>query len=105
MRVTRNTSLGMLVALGLPWAACWVIGGLWLVFDLSRAIPAARWVVVIAGIGAIAAGQLVFLVTVADKLLPRVGRRIEVWAVELGLFAVFFLCAAYVAAFVWSVVP
>ncbi|MFM9996250.1 MAG: hypothetical protein ACKVU4_10670 [Phycisphaerales bacterium] len=106
MRVTRSASLGVLVGIAVPWAACWVIGGLWLVFDLSRVIPVAGRVVVTAGIGAIAAGQFLFLVTVADKLLPRVARRVEVWAMEMALFAVFSACFGWAAVtVVWSVMP
>jgi hypothetical protein len=89
-------TLGWVVGIATLWGACCVIGGLWLIFDLSRAIPAASWVVVIAGIGGIAAGEFVFLVGAADKLFPRVGRRFWAWAVEMMLFGVFFVSALLV---------
>jgi hypothetical protein len=79
---------------------------LWLIFDVSRAIPPARWVVVIAGIGAIAAGEFVFLVGAADRLFPSVGRRIVAWALEMTLFGVFCSAAILVVlVVVWSMSP
>ncbi len=106
MGLSRNVSRPALITLAAVWAACCVIGGLWLIFDLSRAIPAARWVVVIAGIGAIAAGEFVFLVGAADRLFPRVGRKVGAWTVEMALFGVFFLVALLVfLVVVWSTSP
>ncbi len=104
--IPRTAGIALLVGSASLWAACCVIGGLWLIFDLSRAIPAARWVVVIAGIGAIAAGEFVFLVGAADILFPRVGRRIGAWAGEMALFGAFFLCFVLVVlVVVWSASP
>lgn len=106
MHLSRNVTLGAIAIMGTALAACWVIGGLWMIFDLSRAIRAARWVVVIAGIGGIAAGEFVFLVCVADRLFPRMGRRLWPWAVEMALFGVFMVCYTLgVLVLVWSVAP
>ncbi len=103
MHRSRNITLAWIVGIATIWGACCVIGGLWLIFDLSRAIRAASWVVVIAGIGGIAAGEFVFMFLAADKLFPRVGRRFWPWVVEMMLFGVFFVSYLLVGlVFYWS---
>lgn len=103
--MARRLSLGCVIAVGAVWAACLVIGGLWFVFDLSRAIPPAGWGVVVVGLGFIAAGEFVFLALVADKLFPRMGRRMGAWAVQMALFGVFLVsitCAVVAVSAYWS---
>lgn len=106
MRASRSATVGLVIGIAAAWAASLVISGLWLALDLSGAIPGGRWIVMIAGAGFIAAGEFVFLVAVADKLMPRVGRRVGVWAVEMALLAVVSACFALcVLTLVWSLNP
>jgi len=69
------------------WAASLIIIGLWLVFEqpLSTVLPD-RWIVLV-GISTIAAGNLVFMYTVADRLFPSVRERQAGWCVEMFTLA------------------
>ncbi len=90
----RSANLAIRVLSGTAWAAVLVIAGLWLVFDLSRLhAPAFRWPVVLGGAAALAGGQFILMVVVADRLYPNVARRLGVWMVEMSVFTVFMLGA------------
>jgi hypothetical protein len=70
------------------WAMSLIIIGLWLVFEqpLSLVLPP-RWGVLV-GISSIAAGNLVFMYTVADRVFPSVRERQAGWCVEMFTLAV-----------------
>ena len=102
MHASRGITFGLVLSLFAAWAACLVILGLWMTFDLARQFSSGSWAVRTAGIGLIAAGEFVFLVRVADKLFPRLGRRLGVWAMELTLLLTFLACLVLVGAiFLW----
>jgi hypothetical protein len=103
MHASKGIAFGLVVTVSAAWAACLVILGLWMAFDLARQFSSGAWAVRTAGIGLIAAGEFVFLVRVADKLFPRLGRRLGVWALELSLLLTFLACLALVGAIlVWA---
>lgn len=102
--MSRRVSLSMVIALATAWAAGWMVLGLWLIVASpamlhsgmgSVSIPAAlRWS---GGFTAICAGQLVFLLLVADRVFPRASRRV-VWPVELTVSAGLFVGLAVLLA-------
>ena len=63
-----------LVAIGLCWSASLVVAGAALLHLAAVGAPIARTAIVVAGFVALAAAQLVFATTVADKLCPTAGR-------------------------------
>lgn len=96
MHASRGITFGLILTSFAAWAACLVVLGLWVAADLARQVSSASWAVTTAGIGLIAAGEFVFLVRVADKLFPRLGRRLGVWALELSLLLTFLACLGLV---------
>ncbi|MBX3364055.1 MAG: hypothetical protein KF866_04755 [Phycisphaeraceae bacterium] len=93
----RSISMTLLMLTGVPWATGWTLLGLWLLgfagahtelagFTLEMS-PVIR---VFAGVTALAAGQLVFLCFMADRVYPRASRWL-VWPIELGLSLAMFL--------------
>lgn len=77
MTHARRFSLTLLLVLGSVWALLLVLGGAWL---LGAAPAVWSWpdahALRTSGLCAIAAGQLVFLAFVADRLFPGVSRRL-----------------------------
>lgn len=69
------------------------MGGLWAIFDFSKGFTGGlRWPIIVLGLSSLAGAQLVFMVLVADRLFPSVGRRVGVWFVEMAVFLVFLSC-------------
>ncbi len=93
----RSLSLTLLMLAGVPWATGWTLLGLWLLGFAGADVhlggttvalaPAVRWA---AGLTALAAGQLVFLCFVADRVYPA-AHKVLVWPLELALCATIFL--------------
>ena len=78
----------MVVAAALPWSVSLGILGLWLVLTQhTSGILASPSVAVPAGICALAAGQLVFLMCIADRVFPKAPAAM-VRTVESGLGAI-----------------
>ncbi|MBL9032356.1 MAG: hypothetical protein JNM80_11715 [Phycisphaerae bacterium] len=94
MSVHRGLSMAILGVLATVWAGALVIAGLWLVFDGPRTLPVSPLTLRSAGAASIAGGGLVFMVLVADRLFPSVGRRMSMWLVEMAGFAAFALGVA-----------
>jgi len=97
VRVSQGLSRLLLVISALPWAAGWVMLGTWLLIqpagsagsDAEGAVlpDVTRWTL---GVTSIAAGQLVFMCFVADRVFPGAART-PVWVTEIGTCAVLFI--------------
>lgn len=91
-----------MVLTAMPWAVLMVVGGLWLltggtsaVLALSMNEPGAvLGVVQVGGVFWIAAGQLLFMSLVADRLFPWASRRL-VASFEVVTSVVLFVCVAW----------
>jgi hypothetical protein len=92
-------SLTLLVLIATAWGACMVVPGLWLLVNGPARWPGLAGPCRAGGAAGVAAGSFVFLVLVADRLFPAVGRRPGVWAVEMAVFLVFL--ASSLAGFAW----
>lgn len=86
MRLSRVASLSLVIVVAVPWAATLTVGGLWLALTASVRWPQMAPALISAGIAAIAAGQLVFAVCVADRCFPRVSRSLGA-AIEIVALA------------------
>jgi len=84
MHVSRSMSLPCLALLASGWAGALVVWGLWLLGGGGGARSALGSARVVGGVAAIAAGQFVFMVLVADRVFPGMGRRPAVWWTELA---------------------
>ncbi|MFN0131011.1 MAG: hypothetical protein ACKVW3_00510 [Phycisphaerales bacterium] len=89
MSVQRGISMAVLGVLATAWAGALVIAGLWLVIDAPRSWAVSPGALRSAGAASIAGGGLVFMVLVADRLFPAVGRRMSMWTLEMLGFAAF----------------
>lgn len=100
----RGVSLAIVVAVALPWALGLSLVGLWLLTSGREVWPRAGVAAGFAGMTLVAAGQLVFLVFVADRLYPTAARRVAPW-VEVPLSLLVMVgCVLMVAAGVTAVV-
>ena len=84
MPVPRSISLATLIIAVTAWASSLVLLGLWLTIDGMQNVAVPLNIRIPAGLSAIAAGMLVFMVGVADSLFPGVRRGNLTWRVELG---------------------
>jgi hypothetical protein len=95
----RRFSLTLLLVMGLAWSLLLGLGGAWL---LGAAPAMWSWpggdTLRAAGLCSIVAGQLVFLAFVADRVFPRVSRRL-VLCTEVPLCVVLF---AGLGVLVWT---
>jgi len=87
----------MLMCVAVPWAVGLSIGGLWLCLDAPSRWPGMASPLWIAGLTVLAAGQLVFLVCVADRVCPLGARVLAAW-LELPICVLVLLGAV---ALVW----
>ncbi len=102
MRVSRTTSAALVVATAMPWAVLMVVGGIWLLTRGTAAVIALTLrepgsmlgVVQVGGVFWLAAGQLLFMSLVADRLFPRASRRL-VAPFEIVTTVVLFSCVAW----------
>ena len=96
--MNRPASLTILSLVATPWAAAMTLAGLWLLASAGRGdsglSPVTRFVL---GITALAAGQLVFMCLVADRLFPEANRRV-VWWLEVFTCVVLFGGVAWLGA-------
>lgn len=80
MPTRRIMSLGVLLAVAVPWALALSVLGLWLIFSSGGGalggVFSDRRVVVGVGISSLACGQLVFMLCVCDRVFPRASRRL-----------------------------
>ena len=100
----RGLSLSLVIASATAWAVGWMVLGLWLVVASPAVLHSGMGSVSIplslrfsGGFTAVCAGQLVFLLLVADRVFPRASRRV-VWPIELAVSAGLFLGLAVLAA-------
>jgi len=88
VNLARSMSLGARVVFGTAWAMCLVVLGLSLMLDgppVSFAPRRAPWALL--GLASAAAGMLVFMAMVADRLVPHLGRRMTMFWVEMLMAA------------------
>lgn len=76
----------MLIPAASGWAMCLVLGGLWLMLDVRARPGVPGPAALFGGMGAIAAGQFVFMTTVADRLFPNLHRARVIWLLETAVF-------------------
>ena len=77
MPARRMLSLGLVLLAALPWSVALTALGLAVLFSSPGSWPlAGRWFGLGAGLAAVGAGQLVFMVCVSDRVFPRADRRI-----------------------------
>ena len=88
MSLARTMSLGARVVCGTAWAMCLTVLGLSLMLDG----PPAMWIAghrgswTCLGAASCAAGLLVFMAMVADRLVPHIGRRMTMFPLEMSMF-------------------
>jgi len=87
-RTRRWLSLSLVVMAALPWSLSLGVMGLWLIAQEHQGMLGSRVIALSAGIAALSAGQLVFLITIGDRVFPR-AHRLIVWTLEGGLGAIF----------------
>lgn len=87
--LNRNLSLATLAAIATPWAGAMTLAGLWLLAGGPEAERIPQGFRFVLGMTAIAAGQLVFMCLVADRVFPLADRR-AVWWVEVFTCVVLF---------------
>lgn len=88
MSLTRGLSLTLLALLATAWSLAWVLIGTWLLASAPALLPGFEGPCRGGGIASIAAGQFLFMVLVADRLLPRAGWRLTWWC-EVGALSAF----------------
>lgn len=100
MRAQRLVSLGLRVAFGALWAGCLVVLGLAVAFGgLGLPVTPGARTTTLLGIACIAGGLFIYMVFVADRLIPAVGLRQTMWRVEMAMVMAF-LCGG--AAALWT---
>ena len=87
--MTRRVSVTLLVVAATTWASLLVIGGLFLTLEVPGRLPILSLPSLVAGVTAIAGGQLVFTCCVADRIFPKASRMI-VSCTEIGASIVVF---------------
>lgn len=90
--ITGTPILGLVLrsAAASLWAAVMIILGLVVLFDGPGPLPFPRQLFTLLGVAAVAGGQFVFMVLVADRLLRGAHRRVVV-LIEVVTFALFVL--------------
>lgn len=98
MPIPRRFSLGLVLLTATPWALLLAVAGVRLLEEGAAivALPGAERVSAAAGMTALAAGMLVFMCLVADRLLPRANRTM-VLGCELACCVVLFAGVAWLA--------
>jgi len=83
----------LLSAVASAWAVAMVVFGFTLLvqapggwFQHSVGLPETTWKLL--GVASIGGGQFIFMFMVADRIFPRAGRLISIWAVELVVVGV-----------------
>jgi len=84
----RTTTLLILGLIAAPWAACLIALGLWLAFEAPDSIVVSSGAARLVGVSSIAAGNLVFMFFVADRLFPTVQESQLGWSFEMFTLAV-----------------
>ena len=100
--MTRRLSLVLLVVAATTWAALLVIGGLLLIFEAPDLAPILSLPSLVAGVTAIAGGQLVFTSCVADRVFPKASRMI-VSCTEIAASIVVFVGLSWLVVAVLSI--
>ncbi|MEM9066738.1 MAG: hypothetical protein AAGB51_14760 [Planctomycetota bacterium] len=96
MQLTRRLTLTLLLAVALPWAVLMTVGGLWLLMPGAAPAVLGDMPRAVLGVTAVAAGQLVFMCLVADRIFPGAERR-TVWWIEC------FTCVVLFGGFAWLI--
>jgi len=80
--------MALVIAAALPWAVSLGVLGLWILLSAHEDGMLARPAFAMsAGVSALAAAQLVFLMCIADRVFPRVPHRLA-RSIETGLGAI-----------------
>lgn len=83
------------VGLATAWSFLLVLGGLWAALVGAFRWPSFAAALVAAGIASIAAGHVVFLACVAERIFPRANRTVVLWMEMIScatFFIAFFAC-------------
>lgn len=88
MSLSRSTTMLILGLIASAWAACMVVIGLWLAIETPSFMFFTARSVVLIGISCIAAGNLVFMYMVADRIFPSLRESQFGWSVEMFTLAV-----------------
>lgn len=105
MAWTRRLSLVTLYSAVVLWAMCLTMVGFWLLLHPPVDLIPARPVLRSGGLAALAAGQLLFMLMVADRLFPNAHPRL-VWALEmLGVMTLTSGLLAFVYLFLSGAAP
>jgi hypothetical protein len=91
MLSARTASLVIRITAATLWASVLSVTGLWAMLSASREWPMFGPAWIVAGVAGVAAGLFVFMVLVADRLVPSASRRLVV-TVELAVMVSFVLC-------------
>ena len=104
MSLPRSVSLAALVIVGSAWAAILVELALWLMIDGPRSLTVPLRLRLLGGLSAVCAGLVIFMLIVADRLFPGVGRRGSMWKVEMATMLTFLGCgAACLLSLAWGI--
>ncbi len=87
----RAASLAVRIVAATLWSSVLSITGLWAMLSASREWPMFGPAWIVAGLAGVAAGLFVFMVLVADRLVPHASRRLVVTA-EMIVMVSFVLC-------------
>ncbi len=87
---SRWLSLVALMGAGLVWSVSLGVMGLWMIYEDHQGALSSGMVSVSAGVAALCAGQIVFLMCIADRLFPN-AHRFLVRGLEGVLGAIFFV--------------
>lgn len=82
------------------WAAALAVVGLWILVTGPRDVILARPLLLSLGLAALAAGHILFMTMVADRLFPKASRRLR-GPIELTALSVFL---GSTAGFLWTYV-
>lgn len=92
----RWVSLSLVTLFALPWSMALGVLGMWLLGTDHRGVLADPWMGVSAGVAALCAAQLVFLLCVADRVFPA-AHALLTTTLESALATTFLLSASVLA--------
>lgn len=103
MSLSRTASAAMVIATAMPWAVLMSVGGAWLLANGSSGMGPLvgpeqgpmHGVLKTGGVFWLAAGQLLFMSLVADRLFPRASRRL-VAPLEVATSLALFGCVVWI---------
>lgn len=96
MQTKRWMSMTLVILSALPWGLSLGVMGVWLIAHEHHGILSSRSLSLSAGIAALCAGQLVFLMCIADRVFPR-AHRVLSRGIESVLAAIFLSASGVLA--------